>query len=230
MEKCTKCERSNFVKRGKSNVVPTVEYLLCSCGNVMIKHLKTSKVMPTPEVHGPLTMFMIEDAAKALGLPSTSAVLTEEELRERCEQQMSDLLNSFIDEEDEMEDYEEDIYDEVDSFDEEDYDCDGNCCGCNDCECDCEDDEEEIYDRISKISELIAKKLSNNFELERTTDSDEDLKSYIIVEKDGGWRTYVNISKEEMTKVINEENTFEEFLVFEINPVDLEVHSKYVLV
>ena len=66
--KCLKCE-SIITKKGESTMVKGLTYCLCqSCGNVML--LQNGKLTNTPEDNSPATKLMIEDAAKALNLPT----------------------------------------------------------------------------------------------------------------------------------------------------------------
>ena len=67
--KCLKCE-SVIIKKGESTMVKGLTYCLCSrCGNVML--LQNGKLTNTPEDDSPATKLMVEDAAKALNLPTS---------------------------------------------------------------------------------------------------------------------------------------------------------------
>ena len=91
---CIKCKGTNFVKTGTSSIVPTTTYLLCECGNVMMKDSRFGDmIIPTPE-SGKLAEVMISDAARALNLPETNFVKTEEEIKEK-EESLANLLNNL---------------------------------------------------------------------------------------------------------------------------------------
>ena len=131
---CIKCKGTNFIKSGTSFIVPTTTYLLCECGNVMMKDSRFGDmIIPTPE-SGKLAEVMISDAARALNLPETNFVKTEEEIKEK-EEALANLLNNLI-------------------SDEEEYDvCD-----------ECEEDEEvsdEIVDDLVKFADKIIAVIDN---------------------------------------------------------------------
>ena len=131
---CIKCKGTNFVKTGTSSIVSTVTYLLCECGNVMIKDSRFGDItIPTPE-SGELAEVMMKDAARALGLPEANFVKTEEEIKEK-EEALANLLNNLINDEDEY-----DVCDE------------------------CEEDEEvsdEIVDDLVKFADKIIAVIDN---------------------------------------------------------------------
>ena len=109
--KCLKCE-SVITKKGESTMVKGLTYCLCqSCGNVML--LQDEKLINTPEDNSPATKLMIEDAVKALGLPTPivsldgkrpSLEMQLEETKERFANFVSDLF-----EEEEENEEEEDV-------------------------------------------------------------------------------------------------------------------------
>lgn len=111
--KCLKCE-SVIIKKGESTMVKGLTYCLCqSCGNVML--LQNGKLTNTPEDNSPATKLMIEDAAKALNLPTPivsldgktlSLEMQLEEMKEHFADFVSDL---FEEEEEENEEAEEDV-------------------------------------------------------------------------------------------------------------------------
>ena len=131
---CIKCKGTNFIKSGTSFIVPTTTYLLCECGNVMMKDSRFGDmIIPTPE-SGKLAEVMISDAARALNLPETNFVKTEEEIKEK-EEALANLLNNLISDEDEY-----DVCDE------------------------CEEDEEvsdEIVDDLVKFADKIIAVIDN---------------------------------------------------------------------
>lgn len=176
MERCTKCQGNNFIKRGKSGVIPTTEYVLCSCGNVMVKDSRISMLIPTPEIDTDLTRFMIADAAQALGMPIGSAVIDEEGMAKRFEESISNIVNSLFEDED----------------DEDIDDCDG-CC--HDCESydDCydeedEEDEEDIVDEFLEFAEKVLNSTNDPLLKAIWTSMDkEEIKEMIsICEKESG--------------------------------------------
>ena len=111
--KCLKCE-SIIVKKGESTMVKGLTYCLCSrCGNVML--LQNGKLTNTPEDDSPATKLMVEDAAKALNLPTSivsldgkipSLEMQLEEMKDHLADFVSDL---FEEEEEENEEAEEDV-------------------------------------------------------------------------------------------------------------------------
>ena len=111
--KCLKCE-SIIVKKGESTMVKGLTYCLCSrCGNVML--LQNGKLTNTPEDDSPATKLMVEDAAKALNLPTSivsldgkipSLEVQLEEMKDHFADFVSDL---FEEEEEENEEAEEDV-------------------------------------------------------------------------------------------------------------------------
>lgn len=111
--KCLKCE-SIIVKKGESTMVKGLTYCLCSrCGNVML--LQNGKLTNTPEDDSPATKLMVEDAAKALNLP-TSIVSLDGKIPS-LEMQLEEMKDHFADfvsglfeeEEEENEEAEEDV-------------------------------------------------------------------------------------------------------------------------
>ena len=111
--KCLKCE-SVIIKKGESTMVKGLTYCLCSrCGNVML--LQNGKLTNTPEDDSPATKLMVEDAAKALNLPTSivsldgkipSLEMQLEEMKDHFADFVSDL---FEEEEEENEEAEEDV-------------------------------------------------------------------------------------------------------------------------
>ena len=111
--KCLKCE-SVIIKKGESTMVKGLTYCLCSrCGNVML--LQNGKLTNTPEDDSPATKLMVEDAAKALNLPTSivsldgkipSLEMQLEEMKDHFANFVSDL---FEEEEEENEEAEEDV-------------------------------------------------------------------------------------------------------------------------
>lgn len=111
--KCLKCE-SVIIKKGESTMVKGLTYCLCqSCGNVML--LQNGKLINTPEDDSPATKLMVEDAAKALNLPTPivsldgktpSLEMQLEEMKDHFADFVSDL---FEEEEEENEEAEEDV-------------------------------------------------------------------------------------------------------------------------
>ena len=111
--KCLKCE-SVIIKKGESTMVKGLTYCLCSrCGNVML--LQNGKLTNTPEDDSPATKLMVEDAAKALNLP-TSIVSLDGKIPS-LEMQLEEMKDHFADfvsglfeeEEEENEEAEEDV-------------------------------------------------------------------------------------------------------------------------
>ena len=111
--KCLKCE-SVIIKKGESTMVKGLTYCLCSrCGNVML--LQNGKLTNTPEDDSPATKLMVEDAAKALNLP-TSIVSLDGKIPS-LEMQLEGMKDHFADfvsglfeeEEEENEEAEEDV-------------------------------------------------------------------------------------------------------------------------
>lgn len=155
MQKCLKCQGVNFVKEGKSNIIPTITYVLCSCGNVMIRDLRyNDKLMPTPESDSDLTRTMIADAGIALGISQSSVSLTGDDLYAMISNYINNQLNE--DNEDCCEECgKPKDYCECDWYVEDDY---------ADDEEDYEDEEESDTDRFINLTEKIIKE-SNNKEL-----------------------------------------------------------------
>lgn len=109
--KCLKCE-SVIVKKGESTMVKGLTYCLCSrCGNVML--LQNGKLTNTPEDDSPATKLMVEDAAKALNLP-TSIISLDGKIPS-LEMQLEEMKDHFADfvsdlfEEEDKEEEEEDV-------------------------------------------------------------------------------------------------------------------------
>lgn len=111
--KCLKCE-SVIIKKGESTMVKGLTYCLCSrCGNVML--LQNGKLTNTPEDDSPATKLMVEDAAKALNLP-TSIVSLDGKIPS-LEMQLEEMKDHFADfvsglfeeEEEENKEAEEDV-------------------------------------------------------------------------------------------------------------------------
>lgn len=113
MKKCCKCKGDNFVKSGRSTVSPFLTYHLCECGNVMLSDSRFNHTfVPSPEA-GRVAEVMMEDAAKALGLPADLFFKTQEEIEEKKEElaeMFANLMSQYEDEEeyDEEEENEED--------------------------------------------------------------------------------------------------------------------------
>ena len=111
--KCLKCE-SVIIKKGESTMVKGLTYCLCSrCGNVML--LQNGKLTNTPEDDSPATKLMVEDAAKALNLPTSIVSLDgkipslEVQLEEMKDHFADFVSGLFEEEEEENEEAEEDI-------------------------------------------------------------------------------------------------------------------------
>ena len=111
--KCLKCE-SVIVKKGESTMVKGLTYCLCSrCGNVML--LQNGKLTNTPEDDSPATKLMVEDAAKALNLPTSIVSLDgkipslEVQLEEMKDHFADFVSGLFEEEEEENEEAEEDV-------------------------------------------------------------------------------------------------------------------------
>ena len=111
--KCLKCE-SIIVKKGESTMVKGLTYCLCSrCGNVML--LQNGKLTNTPEDDSPATKLMVEDAAKALNLPTSIVSLDgkipslEVQLEEMKDHFADFVSGLFEEEEEENEEAEEDV-------------------------------------------------------------------------------------------------------------------------
>lgn len=110
--KCLKCE-SIITKKGESTMVKGLTYCLCpSCGNVML--LQNGKLTNTPEDDSPATKLMIEDAAKALNLPTSIVSLdgkipSLEMQLEEMKDHFADFVSSLFEEEEENEEAEEDV-------------------------------------------------------------------------------------------------------------------------
>ena len=109
--KCLKCE-SIVTKKGESTMGKGLTYCLCqSCGNVML--LQNGKLTNTPEDNSPATKLMIEDAAKALNLPTPIVSLdgkipSLEMQLEEMKEHFTDFVSGLFEEEEEEED-EEDV-------------------------------------------------------------------------------------------------------------------------
>ena len=107
--KCLKCE-SIVTKKGESTMVKGLTYCLCqSCGNVML--LQNGKLTNTPEDNSPATKLMIEDAAKALNLPTPIVSLDGKTLS--LEMQLEEMKEHFTD-------FVSDLFEEEEDEDEED--------------------------------------------------------------------------------------------------------------
>ena len=110
--KCLKCE-SIIVKKGESTMVKGLTYCLCSrCGNVML--LQNGKLTNTPEDDSPATKLMVEDAAKALNLPTSIVSLdgkipSLEMQLEEMKDHFADFVSGLFEEEEENEEAEEDV-------------------------------------------------------------------------------------------------------------------------
>ena len=110
--KCLKCE-SIIVKKGESTMVKGLTYCLCSrCGNVML--LQNGKLTNTPEDDSPATKLMVEDAAKALNLPTSIVSLdgkipSLEMQLEEMKEHFADFVSDLFEEEEENEEAEEDV-------------------------------------------------------------------------------------------------------------------------
>ena len=110
--KCLKCE-SVIVKKGESTMVKGLTYCLCSrCGNVML--LQNGKLTNTPEDDSPATKLMVEDAAKALNLPTSIVSLdgkipSLEVQLEEMKDHFADFVSGLFEEEEENEEAEEDV-------------------------------------------------------------------------------------------------------------------------
>lgn len=104
--KCLKCE-SIITKKGESTMVKGLTYCLCqSCGNVML--LQNGKLTNTPEDNSPATKLMIEDAAKALNLPTPIVSLDGKTLSlemqlEEMKEHFADFVSDLFEEEEEDE-------------------------------------------------------------------------------------------------------------------------------
>ena len=79
---------------------------------------------------------------------------------------------------------------------------------------------EEIFDE--------AEEFLNNDEDEENEEDDEsyldkpdkeELKSYVILIKDAGWKLYHNKTKEQMSAIINENDEIDDFTIFEVKSV-----------
>ena len=110
--KCLKCE-SVIIKKGESTMVKGITYCLCSrCGNVML--LQNGKLTNTPEDDSPATKLMVEDAAKALNLPTSIVSLdgkipSLEVQLEEMKDHFADFVSGLFEEEEENEEAEEDV-------------------------------------------------------------------------------------------------------------------------
>ena len=110
--KCLKCE-SVIIKKGESTMVKGLTYCLCSrCGNVML--LQNGKLTNTPEDDSPATKLMVEDAAKALNLPTSIVSLdgkipSLEVQLEEMKDHFVDFVSGLFEEEEENEEAEEDV-------------------------------------------------------------------------------------------------------------------------
>ena len=107
--KCLKCE-SVIIKKGESTMVKGLTYCLCSrCGNVML--LQNGKLTNTPEDDSPATKLMVEDAAKALNLPTSIVSLdgkipSLEMQLEEMKDHVADFVSGLFEEEEEEEEEE----------------------------------------------------------------------------------------------------------------------------
>ena len=298
---CIKCKGTNFIKSGTSFIVPTTTYLLCECGNVMMKDSRFGDmIIPTPE-SGKLAEVMISDAARALNLPETNFVKTEEEIKEK-EEALANLLNNLISDEDEYDVCDEceedeevsdeivddlvkfadkiiavidnpllkdmwertkangDIYDlikeaeESSGFslkeimnlkqelidnmpehlvqgeDKEDILAKLAALGLGTQKAKFAPTDEKSIDTLLEEIFDEAEEFLNNDEDEENEENDEsyldkpdkeELKSYVILIKDAGWKLYRKKTKEQMSAIINENDEIDDFAIFEVKPVEV---------
>ena len=249
MKKCCKCKGTNFIKSERSTVSPFLTYHLCECGNVMLSDSRFNHTfVPSPEA-GRVAEVMMEDAAKALGLPADLFFKTQEEIEEKKEElaeMFANLMSQYEDEEEYEDEYE----------DEEEYD--------EEYEDEKEDEEDEILAKLTAIGiapdmnipkditpEQIDKLLSFIFddedeeeieedeeEIEENkeccsckTDSNyddkEERKSYVVLERGAGWKLYRDVTKAEISEKINNDEELDQFLIFEVKPVKMEQEVKF---
>lgn len=295
---CIKCKGTNFIKSGTSFIVPTTTYLLCECGNVMMKDSRFGDmIIPTPE-SGKLAEVMISDAARALNLPETNFVKTEEEIKEK-EEALANLLNNLISDEDEYdvcdeceedEEVSDEIIDDLVKFadkiiavidnpllkdmwertkangdiydlikeaeersgfslkeimnlkqelidnmpehlvqgeDKEDILAKLAALGLGTQKAKFAPTDEKSIDTLLEEIFDEAEEFLNNDEDEENDESyldkpdKEELKSYVILIKDAGWKLYRNKTKEQMSAIINENDEIDDFAIFEVKPVEV---------
>lgn len=118
MKKCCKCKGNNFVKSGRSTVSPFLTYHLCECGNVMLSDSRFNHTLiPSPEA-GRIAEVMMEDAAKALGLPADLFFKTQEEIEEKKEE-LAEMFANLMSQYEDEEEYDDEEYDEEDEISDE---------------------------------------------------------------------------------------------------------------
>lgn len=235
MKKCCKCKGDNFVKSGKSTVSPFLTYHLCECGNVMLSDSRFNHTfVPSPEA-GRVAEVMMEDAAKALGLPADLFFKAQEEIEEKKEElvaMFANLMSQYEYDDEEYEDEEDDEeevsakltatgitpdiniskdiapeqIDKLLSFIFDDED-----------EEEIEEDEEEIEEN----KECCSCKTDSNY------DDKEERKSYVVLERGAGWKLYRDVTKAEISEKINNDEELDQFLIFEVKPVKMEQEVKF---
>lgn len=302
MKCCCKCKGEKFVKVAKSTVVPTLEFYLCECGNVMIKEAVLGDILfPTPE-NGPLANLMMKDAAKALGIPASLGYLKEEDIDTAANNFMELVEKYFGSEEAQEEECTCDDYDDCE-------DCSDWCEECESCEefCVCVKEQDDLEDMVSFIDSairhanldskfvslwnqavangeinkivldvinekgfdiatlmeqkkqlldiipdeirdeamlaklmgmILSKDLKDTCdkvdkEIERNSNrvsamkdqeirEDRNTKSYVVLEKNGLWKLFKDKTPEEISILINEDEDIENFMIYEVKPVEIK--------
>lgn len=52
-------------------------------------------------------------------------------------------------------------------------------------------------------------------------EDEEETKSYVVLNKDGSWKLYEDMTKEEMSDALNEDDAIEDFMIYEIKNVNM---------
>lgn len=311
MKKCCKCKGDNFIKSGRSTVSPFLTYHLCECGNVMLSDSRFNHTfVPSPEA-GRVAEVMMEDAAKALGLPADLFFKTEKEIEEKKEE-LAEMFTNLISQYEDEEEYEEDEEDETSDEEIEEFinftdmiieamgdpiqksiwekvkengdiydfireteentgislkelmDQKRTLIDSMPEELSQGKDKEELLAKLTAIgiapnmniskeitSDQIDKLLSSIFDdkdveeieedeeccedccsckIDSNSDDIEERKSYVILEKEAGWKLYKNVTKAEISEKINNDEELDQFLVLEVKDVNIEQEVKFTVV
>lgn len=60
-------------------------------------------------------------------------------------------------------------------------------------------------------------------------EDEEETKSYVVLSDDGSWKLYENMTKEEMSEALNEDDDIEDFMIYEIKDVDMTGRVQFIL-
>lgn len=229
---CIKCKGTNFIKSGTSFIVPTTTYLLCECGNIMMKDSRFGDIIiPTPE-SGKLAEAMMKDAAKALGLPANLFFKTQEEIEEKKEELAVMFANSMSQYEYDDEEYENEYEDKYDDEVSAKLTATGITPDINiskDIAPEQIDEllsfifDDEDEEEIEEDEECCSCKTDSN------SDDEEERKSYVVLERGAGWKLYRNVTKAEISEKINNDEELDQFLIFEVKPVKIEQEVKFIV-